>query len=82
MIRSCIILINKIMFKYEILLYWSDEDSAFIAEIPELPGCIAHGDTDSKALENVKEAIELWLKTAKEFGDPIPLPKGRKLEYA
>ena len=70
------------MFKYEILLYWSEEDSAFIAEVPELPGCIAHGESDTKALENVKEAIDLWLKTAKEFDDTIPAPKGRKLEYA
>jgi len=70
------------MYKYEILLYWSDEDSAFIAEVPELPGCIAHGQSPENALKNVNEAIRLWIKTADEFGDPIPQPKGRRLMCA
>ncbi|MDQ1266711.1 MAG: hypothetical protein QG635_1863 [Bacteroidota bacterium] len=70
------------MNKYEIIIYWSSADSVFIAEAPELPGCVAHGETDDIALKNVKVAIELWLKTAKEFSDPIPVPKGRKLQYA
>ena len=61
--------------------YWSAEDSAFIAEVPELPGCMAHGDTQEDALANVKEAMRLWLDTAREFGDPIPEPRGR-LMYA
>ena len=69
-------------YKYETILYWSNEDSAFIAEVPELPGCIAHGTSQEEALANANEAIQLWLDTAKEFGDPIPEPKGRRLMYA
>jgi predicted RNase H-like HicB family nuclease len=68
--------------KYEILLYWSDDDQAFIAEVPELPGCMAHGDTQESALKNIQEAIELWLDTANETGHNVPQPKGRKLMYA
>lgn len=67
------------MFKYEITIYWSGEDSAFIAQVPELPGCMAHGKTQASALANVNEAIQLWIDTAKEFGDPIPQPKSRRL---
>ena len=59
------------MHKYEVVLYWSDEDDAFIAEAPELPGCMAHGDTQQKALDNINDAIALWLDTAIEFGDPF-----------
>ena len=70
------------MYKYEMIIYWSDEDNVFIAEVPELPGCLAHGDTPDAALANAKEAVELWINTAKEFGDPIPKPKGRRLLYA
>ncbi len=70
------------MDKYEIIIYWSDEDQVFIAEIPELPGCMAHGETHDLALTNVKEAALLWLKTAQEFGDTIPKPKGHRLVYA
>jgi len=70
------------MYKYEIILYWSEEDKVFIAEVPELPGCIAHGDTQEKALANGKEAIQLWIDTAREFGDPIPSPKGQRLMFA
>ena len=69
------------MDRYEIILYWSAEDAVFIAEVPELPGCKAHGDTQEEALANVKEAMHLWLDTAREFGDPIPEPRGR-LMYA
>ena len=69
-------------FKYETILYWSDEDDAFIAEVPELPGCMAHGVTQQEALVNANEAIQLWLATANEFGDPIPEPKGRRPLYA
>ena len=69
------------MDRYEIILYWSNEDAAFIAEVPELPGCMAHGDTQEAALASVKEAMHLWLDTAREFGDPIPEPRGR-LMYA
>jgi predicted RNase H-like HicB family nuclease len=70
------------MSKYEIIIYWSDEDKTYIAEVPELPGCIAHGDTYEQALDNAKKAIQLWIKTAKEFGDHIPQPKGRRLMLA
>ena len=70
------------MDKYEIILYWSEEDKVFIAEVPELPGCMAHGDTQEAALANAKEAIRLWLDAAHEFGDPIPAPKGQRLMYA
>ena len=69
------------MSQHEIILYWSAEDTAFIAEVPELPGCMAHGDTQEEALANVKEAMQLWLDTAREFGDTIPEPRGR-LMYA
>ena len=62
------------MYKYEIIIYWSREDNAFIAEVPELPGCLAHGETPETALKNAKEAIQLWIETAKEFGDPVPAP--------
>lgn len=70
------------MHKYEIIIYWSESDEAFVSEIPELPGCMAHGGTQEAALVNAKEAIQLWIDTAKEFGDPIPEPKGRRLMLA
>ena len=70
------------MYRYEIIIYWSNEDNVFIAEVPELPGCIAHGKTPEKALKNAKEAIQLWIDTAKEFGDSIPKPKGERLIFA
>lgn len=70
------------MHKYEVIIYWSQEDTVFIAEVPELPGCMAHGNTQPTALENINRAIELWLSTANEFGDAIPEPKGRRLLYA
>ena len=67
------------MTKYEIILYWSAEDDVFIAEVPELPGCAADGDTRSQALENVETVIQEWIETARELGRPIPEPKGRLL---
>ncbi len=70
------------MIKYEVIIYWTDEDQAFIAEVPELPGCAAHGATQTEALANAQDAIQLWIETAKEFGDPIPEPKGRRLILA
>jgi len=70
------------MHKYEIIIYWSNEDQAFIAEVPELPGCLAHGNTQEAALANANEAIELWIDTAREFGDPVPEPKGERLMLA
>jgi len=68
-------------YKYEIIIHWSVEDDAFIADVPELPGCMAHGSDYDQALQNVKDAISLWIETAQEFGDPIPEPRGR-LMYA
>ncbi len=70
------------MHKYEIIIYWSNEDEAFVGEVPELPGCVAHGETQESALKAVGEAVELWLDTAREFGDPIPEPKGERLMRA
>ena len=66
------------MHKYEIVIYWSNEDGLYIAEAPSLPGCMTHGDTYKSALANVEEAIQLWVDTAKEFGNPIPEAKGRR----
>lgn len=70
------------MLNYEVILYWSEEDNIFVSEVPELPGCMAHGDTQEASLANVKEAMQLWIDTAEEFGDPVPEPKGRRLIYA
>jgi predicted RNase H-like HicB family nuclease len=70
------------MDKYEVIIFWSEEDNVFVAEVPELPGCVAHGATQEEALSNAKEAEKLWLDTACEFGDPIPEPKGRRLVFA
>ena len=63
--------------KYEIIIYWSEDDQAFIAEVPELPGCAADGKTYREALENVEVVIQEWIETATELGRPIPQPKGR-----
>ena len=65
------------MKKYEIIIYWSDEDEAFIAEVPELAGCMADGSTHQQALANVEVVIDEWIETAKELGRPVPEPKGR-----
>ena len=62
------------MHKYAITIRWSDEDQAFIAEAPELPGCMAHGGTHEAALAEIQIAVSLWLDTAAEFGDPLPEP--------
>ena len=70
------------MNRYEIIIYWSNEDNVFIAEVPELPGCMAHGNSYEEALANAKEAIHLWIDAAKEFGDPVPTPKGQRLMLA
>jgi predicted RNase H-like HicB family nuclease len=70
------------MSKYEVIIYWSDEDQVFVAEVPEVPGCSAHGATQEAALTSAQEAIRLWIETAREFGDPIPEPKGRRLILA
>ena len=65
------------MSKYEIIIYWSKDDKAFIAEVPELPGCMVDGDTYQKALSNAEVIIQEWIETATELGRPIPEPKGR-----
>lgn len=65
------------MVKYEIIIYWSTEDEAFIAEVPELPGCAADGATYQEAIANAEMIIREWIETAKELGRPVPEPKGR-----
>lgn len=62
------------MLKYEIIIYWSNEDEAYIAEVPELPGCLADGASYQEVLENVNRIIEEWVETAKEIGRKIPEP--------
>ena len=70
------------MHKYEVVIYWSNPDQVFVSEVPELPGCMAHGNTSEEALKNVKDAMTLWLDVAKANGDPIPELRARKLTYA
>lgn len=65
--------------KYELIIYWSEEDQAFIVEVPELPGCAADGETYQAAVANVEVVIQEWIETAQELGRPIPTPKGRLL---
>ena len=68
-------------FRYEVIIYWSDQDQAFIAEVPELPGCAADGATYQEAVANVETVIQEWIETAQELGRFVPAPKGR-LVYA
>lgn len=70
------------MHKYEVIIYWSNEDQVFVAEVPELPGCMAHGNTQEEALAHANKAIQLWIDTAREFGDTVPEPKGERLMLA
>lgn len=70
------------MTHYEIILGWSNADGVFVAEAPELAGCVAHGDSQENVLANIQQAIQLWLDVAAENGDPIPAPKGRRLMVA
>ena len=65
------------MIRYEVIIYWSDEDQAFIAEVPELPGCAADGATYQEALANMEVVTQEWIEAAKELGRQIPEPKGR-----
>ncbi len=67
--------------KYEIIIFWSEEDNAYLAEVPELPGCMADGQTYREALEKAEMIIREWVETAKDLGRPIPSPRGR-LKYA
>jgi predicted RNase H-like HicB family nuclease len=69
------------MSKYEVIIYWSDEDESFVAEVPELAGCMADGATQQEALANAEVVIQEWIETARELGREIPEPKGR-LIYA
>ena len=69
---------NKVI-KYEIIIYWSEDDDAFIAEVPELPGCMSDGASYKEALANVEVIIQEWIETARELGRPIPEPKDRLL---
>lgn len=69
------------MYNYEIILFWSKEDNAFIADVPELPGCMADGETRMEALANAEIIINEWVETAQSIGRDIPEPKGR-LNYA
>ncbi|WP_068815832.1 type II toxin-antitoxin system HicB family antitoxin [Phormidesmis priestleyi] len=65
--------------KYELIIYWSEVDQVFIVEVPELPGCVADGETYQEAVQNVEVVIQQWIETAQELGRPIPEPKGRLL---
>ena len=67
------------MLKYEIIVYWSEADQAFIAEVPELPGCAADGTSYQQAVANAEVVMQEWIRTAKELGRPVPEPKGRLL---
>jgi predicted RNase H-like HicB family nuclease len=67
--------------RYEIIIFWSEEDEAYVAEVPELPGCMADGKTYQEALSNAEQIIQEWIETATQLGRPIPQPKGR-LAYA
>jgi predicted RNase H-like HicB family nuclease len=69
------------MSRYEVIIYWSEEDESFLAEVPELPGCMADGATYQEALANAEVIIQEWIETAWELGRPIPEPRGR-LVYA
>ena len=70
------------MAKYEIIIFWSDEDEAFVAEVPELPGCMAHGASYEKALANISSAMNLWIDTARGLGRKIPKHKGERVLFA
>ena len=70
------------MQKDEIIIHWRNEDRVFVAEVPELPGCMAHGETEEVALKNIKDAIQLCIDPARKFGDPAPEPKSHRLMYA
>jgi len=70
---------NSSSSKYEIIIYWDNQDNIFVAEVPDLPGCSAHGKTQVAAVQNVNDAVELWLETAHQFGDEIPQPRRHQL---
>ena len=70
------------MYKYEVIIYWSEDDQSFLAEVPELPGCMSDGKTHQEALQNVQTIIKEWIETSKKQGRKIPKSKDRKLLYA
>ena len=70
------------MDRYEIIIYWSRDDEAFVADVPELPGCVAHGDSHESALANAKSAMALWIESALADGQAVPQPKGQRLMLA
>ncbi|WP_337172454.1 type II toxin-antitoxin system HicB family antitoxin [Gemmatimonas aurantiaca] len=69
-------------YKYELIVYWSAEDAAFVVDVPELPGCMAHGPTPTAAVSEAQMAIALWIDVARESGRVVPEPKGRRLLLA
>ena len=68
--------------RYEIIVYWSNEDEAYVAEVPELAGCVSDGDSYGEAVANAEDAARAWIETAVELGREIPEPKGRRLLFA
>jgi len=70
------------MSKYEIIMFWSEDDGAYVADVPELPGCMAHGSTYEEALAETQRAIDLWIETARQLDRTVPEPKGRRLQFA
>jgi predicted RNase H-like HicB family nuclease len=69
------------MFKYQVVIFWDEEEQVFVAEVPELPGCYAHGDSPDDALANCEEAIDFWCEAAEELGRTIPEPKPQRLQF-
>jgi predicted RNase H-like HicB family nuclease len=67
------------VIRYEVIIYWSNDDEAFVAEVPELPGCAADGRSYREALSNAEKVIQEWIETARDLGRPVPEPKGRLL---
>ena len=70
------------MERFEIIIFWSNDDQAYVADVPELPGCMAHGDTHETALAAVKEAVSLWIETAQATGRAVPQARGERLLFA
>jgi predicted RNase H-like HicB family nuclease len=69
------------MTRHAAMIYWSDEDDVFIAYAPDLPRCVAHGDTRAEALASLEEAMDAWIEVAREFGNPVPEPRPRDIEF-
>jgi predicted RNase H-like HicB family nuclease len=68
--------------KYELIVWWSADDAVFVVDVPELPGCMAHGPTPAEAVANAQDAIALWIEAARDDGRPVPIPRGRRLSLA